>query len=854
MLSNVLIQYPCFLNCMSKLLRLKNVRFALFCCGSYLAGHSASGQRPPAVPLVTVDPYTSIWSFTDKLNDSPTRHWTGKSQPLNGFVRVDGQAYQFMGTAPVSVKTILPVALSTSYEVQLTREKPADGWEKPGFQPTGWQRGQAPFGNGQSNPVPPKTQWDREIWYRRTFTLGKVNPENLMLYISHDDDVEVFLNGVKAYDCAPCFIGDYREFAIAPEAKAALKEGQNVMAVHCKSPRGGAYIDAGLIEEQKIEVGAPVRPAEQQSLKVTATSSQYTFKAGPAELTVTFTTPLLLNDLDAMTRPASYITYSVKSTDGKSHAVQVMTSASGLLAVNQPFEEVDDKVFVQNNKAGEKGLIALSLGTSAQKILGQKGDDVRIDWGYALLEAQGADAAFGSNGELMQTFVRGGRVGNGKFASRPAAPAADQVMGVSKDLGNVSGSPVTTHVVIGYDDLYSVQYFGQNLRGWWRREAGMTAGKMLADAERDYAGLMERCRQFDEQLYNDALNSGGKEYAELCQIAYRQAIAAHKTVAGPKGELLFFSKENFSNGSIGTVDVTYPSAPLFLLYNPKLLKGMMEPIFFYSESGKWTKPFAAHDVGTYPLANGQTYGEDMPVEECGNMLILTAAIAAVEGNADYAKAHWPTLTTWVAFLKRDGFDPANQLCTDDFAGHLARNTNLSIKAIMGIASYAKLAGMLGNASVEREYMELARSLAQKWTQMAADGDHYALTFDKPQGSWSQKYNLVWDKLLKLNIFPKEVAQKEVKYYLTKQQPYGLPLDSRKTYTKNDWIIWTATLTDNQKDFETFVQPIYKFVDETPSRVPVSDWYETTDAKQVGFQARSVVGGFFIKILADRMSR
>jgi hypothetical protein len=374
----------------------------------------------------------------------------------------------------------------------------------------------------------------------------------------------------------------------------------------------------------------------------------------------------------------------------------------------------------------------------------------------------------------------------------------------------------------------------------------------LAMASDDYLYILRKCTAFDKDLWDDAVAAGGEKYAALCVLAFRQSVAAHKLLKDKDGNTLFFSKENFSNGSIGTVDVTYPSAPLFLYYNPDLLKGMMNPIFYFSESGKWTKPFAAHDVGTYPLANGQTYGADMPVEECGNMLILAAAIAQVEKNAEYAEKHWDVLTLWADYLLQNGLDPENQLCTDDFAGHFAHNANLSVKAIMGIAGYGMLASMLGKDDIAEKYTGQAKEMALKWVEMADDGDHYRLTFDQP-GTWSQKYNLVWDKLLDLNIFPDEINAKEVSYYLTRQNDFGLPLDNRKTYTKTDWITWTATLTDDDETFVKFIDPLYRFVIETPDRVPMSDWYETTNAKKVGFQARSVVGGYFIKMLDAKMS-
>lgn len=803
---------------------------------------SVQGQslRPPAYPLVTHDPYFSIWSTSDTLTNTSTRHWTGRPHPLEGVVRVDGKAYQFLGAPLTEYRELLATGENQAYQAAYTFGQPATGWEQPDFRATGWQTGPGPFGTEPGV----RTRWERDhIYFRREFVYtGPANPTDLVLVMNHDDDVEVYLNGTRIL-ARPHYISEYQTFPLTTEASRALRSGRNVLAVHCVSPRGGAMIDVGIGQAVPAK---PIESARQTSATVTATQTTYTFAAGAVDLTLSFLSPLLLDELEVAARPLTYVTFGAKSRDGQPHAVQVYFSASGAIASNTPQQEV------AANAVTAAGLRGYSVGTTEQPVLKKKGDNLRIDWGYAYVvvpEAGGTQTAAGISAALKQSFVN-----DGTLPVRSSTRGAAQTVGLAAtlDFGRVNAS-AERHLLLAYDDLESVQYFGQNLKAWWRRDGKTGMSELLQAAEKDYVRLKAKSTQFDQKLYADAEEAGGKAYADLCQLAYRQAIAAHKIVASPQGEVLFFSKENFSNGSIGTVDVTYPSAPLFLLYNNELAKGLLRFIFEYSESGRWTKDFPAHDVGTYPLANGQTYGEDMPVEEAGNMIILTAAVVRRDGATEFARRHWPTLTKWVGFLKRDGFDPGNQLCTDDFAGHLARNANLSVKAIIGIACYGQLARQLGETKVADAHLNLARDLARRWMQMAEVNNHYALTFDQPAGSWSQKYNLVWDKLLGLNVFPKAVAQREITFYLTQQRPYGLPLDSRKTYTKSDWILWTATLADNPADFQAFIQPVWKFANDTPNRVPLSDWHETTNARQVGFQARSVVGGYWIKLLEKKLA-
>ena len=794
---------------------------------------NGQATKAPAYPLITHNTYFSIWSMTDSLNAHPTRHWTGKDQSLIGMIKVDNSIYRFLGKDVPAYTTVLPAADEQAYKCQYTETEPAKDWYETKFNDSQWTTGSAPFSDDKSAA---KTVWtSKDLWMRRAFTLNDINIDRLVLKLYHDDNVEVYLNGEKVYNVTG-WTSDFKLIPLKEKFKDKLVKGQNVLAIHVKNTAGGAYLDAGLLNEVKAKPTG-VLLAKQKSVVMNATQTIYDFDCVGISLKVTFTSPLLMNDLNLFSRPVSYITYQVKSNDGRSHSVKVFFGASTSVAVNTPAQEVTTQ------KYAAQGLSILKAGTVAQPILKKKGDDLRIDWGYMYVAApSGAGLQYiTSQGDAVNSFVSNSTAST---ASKGRQLSLNTVL----DFGNIGAAAKDKFVEVGYDDLYSVQYFKQNLKPWWKT-AGNTIEKELATANTDYSLVMQKCNAFNKAMYATALKAGGKNYADLCVMAYRQSIAAHQLLKSPQGTVLFLSKENFSNGSINTVDVTYPSAPLYLYNNPTLLEGMLYGILYYCDMKEWGHDFAAHDLGTYPLANGQTYGENMPVEESGNMIILTAAIAKAEGNANFAKKHWKTLSVWANYLSENGFDPGNQLCTDDFAGHLARNTNLSVKAIVALGAYAGMAEKLGQKAVAQKYRAIAVDMANRWQKLADAGDHYSLVFEK-KDTWSQKYNLVWDKVLGLKLFPADVYKKEINYYLTKQNTYGLPLDSRKTYTKSDWIVWTASLADNQKDFKALTDPVYKYATETSSRVPLSDWHETTNGRMVGFQARSVVGGYFMKVLAN----
>ncbi len=587
----------------------------------------------------------------------------------------------------------------------------------------------------------------------------------------------------------------------------------------------------------------PIPPLEQTSVKVTATRSVYTFTGGGIELEAEFCSPMLADDLDLVGRPVTYLTLTAKATDGKGHRVSSYVDWTGEWVVAQNGEDV---VAARHRLAGRE---ALSIRKADQRPLAFTGDRTRVDWGTLYVTGPG-QSWIGGHSDLRSSFVKGAMPDGGDVNFPRAASDNWPVIALGANLDH----PAT--FTIGYDEGYAVEWLRRKLRPYWNRnEIGFS--RMISTAVREADTVRQRAAEFDAKTWQALEKVGGPEYAQLASLAYRQCLAGHGLVEDVDGNALMFSKENTSNGCIATVDVTFPASPFFLYFNPQLLKAQLRPVLEYASMARWPFPFAPHDLGQYPLANGQVYGggerdesNQMPVEESANMLLMIAGLCRQDKNADFARPYWKQLTAWAHYLEEEGFDPGEQLCTDDFTGHLAHNTNLSIKAIVALRAYGELCGLMGDKAQSDHYTMLTQGWAVDWVKKADDGDHYRLAFDRPN-TWSQKYNLYWDKLLGYKLFSDATIRKELDWYKKVSNVNGFPLDNRATFTKGDWLFWSASLAPTQAEFEALAHPVFIWLNTTSSRVPFADWYDTKSGNEMGMHARTVIGGVFARALVEK---
>jgi hypothetical protein len=606
---------------------------------------------------------------------------------------------------------------------------------------------------------------------------------------------------------------------------------------------------------------ANIPAAEQRRVTVGLTETDYEFQAGNAAFVVTFSSsPRLADDLAAASQSVSTVTFSAAPSGGAVHECRFYLDISGEWCTN----DSSDRVTWTRHRAAKMDVV--SMGRSEQPVLEHAGDQRKIDWGRVYLGAVGETVVTG-HGVSRAAFAQTGHVAANDDLRSPR-PANDDwpVLAAAIDVGELKLDEVGRGtIVIGYDEGEAIELFGRKLRPLWHADANAGIGELLTAAKAEVEGEGRAAGFAAQRAFVERAKAvGGERYANLVTLAFRQVMAGHKIVADWDGTPLMFSKENTSNGCIATVDVIYPACPFFLYHNPEMLRAQLRPLMQYAASPRWKFPFAPHDLGTYPKANGQVYGggertedDQMPVEESGNMLIMLAGLVKVEPaeGVKFCGPYLPMLEKWAGYLKEHGLDPANQLCTDDFAGHLARNVNLSAKTVVALGGYAQILKASGRTAEAEKWRAVAEGYAKTWTEMSRQGDATSLVFgDAGKGTWSQKYNLIWDRVLGMNLFPQEVFDREMALYRTKLQKNGLPLDSRKTYTKLDWTVWSACLTGKREDFDAIMAPVLDWANTSPppSRVPLSDWYETTSGRTMGMHTRTVVGGVWMPLLINKL--
>lgn len=297
-----------------------------------------------------------------------------------------------------------------------------------------------------------------------------------------------------------------------------------------------------------------------------------------------------------------------------------------------------------------------------------------------------------------------------------------------------------------------------------------------------------------------------RSYGDIVSLSARQVLGATEFSGTPDNPLLFL-KEISSNGNFQTVDVIFPAFPFFLYTNPRWLVYLLEPLVEHQLSGQYPNDYSMHDIGAhFPNATGHADGKDeyMPVEECGNMLIMALAVAnsikddshpawnsrskqhsrflghqsSVEGTSRgslpplevddfgvdqapsftglsietsagaWVKRSYSLLQQWTGYLIRESLVPRNQLSTDDFAGWLANQTNLALKGIVGIRAMADLSKLAGDDGDAQRYRDIASSYVEKWLGygLSRDKTHAKLSYTW-YGSWTTLYNLFADSVL-----------------------------------------------------------------------------------------------------------
>lgn len=494
------------------------------------------------------------------------------------------------------------------------------------------------------------------------------------------------------------------------------------------------------------------------------------------------------------------------------------------------------------------GLAIYSL-TVEDAVPYEEADDMAL-WGSAILASRPSNftslsALSGMPENIRRTFIENGKLsGKGSWSE-------GSVVALAHDLGRVTGG-LSVNYVVGYEREAAINYLGEPYTGYYRSEYPTTSSALAFFLD-DYPNAFLESMKLDQELVTSSAASAGPKYADILALSTRQAFGGIDLTI-PRGSLntsdvLAFIKELSSDGNINTIDVIMPAFPIYYVMDPDYIRLLLEPVMKYLAAGRWHLPYTIHDLGThYPHAIGHDdqQAEPMPIEECGNLLILAAAYARATGDTEWTAQYTKIFRGYADYLVENSIDIANQLSSNDAAGPLSNETNLAIKAAVGLKAFGQMSGEEYYSRVGDEH---ATIIFQQGLGTDHNQTHFVLQYPDLPETWKTPYNLFPDVLLGLDTFPKTAYQMGNAFFASVRGEYGVPLDNRQDWAKSDWNMWLAgTFEASTRD--EFVEDLWAFMTNGKHNWPFSDRYVATSAHgndpgvPILCRARPTVGGHF----------
>ncbi|KAL3963210.1 hypothetical protein ACCO45_000214 [Purpureocillium lilacinum] len=549
----------------------------------------------------------------------------------------------------------------------------------------------------------------------------------------------------------------------------------------------------------------------QTSLEYTSTRSVFTFNVvDKVEMMVEFLSPVYPEDLRRQSVTSSYINISVKSLDGKTHSVQIYSDVSGEWASG------DNSQVIQWESVAKDGVRYHKFWRKEQQKFTEQNEVAAWgNWYWATGDQRGVSYQIGSDGDVRGQFLNKGYLTGEIDTNFRAVRDRWPVFGLARDLGFVAGTAKSTLFTIGFTQDEAINFQGKedntrSVPALWKEY--FNEQDLVTFFYKDFDYASHYANRLDLRIARDSEAAAGRDYATITTLAVRQVFGA-LAYTNTKDSPLVFLKEISSNSDIQTVDVIFPAFPIMLYLNPDMIKWTLEPLL---ENGRYH----------YPNSWAQR-----------------------KHNDQYLADNWDLLEKWAGYLIEDAKIPANQLSTDDFAGHLANQTNLAIKGIIALEAMSQIAKKTGHKTHAANYTEIAHEYLEFWTNHGinhnAEPKHTVLQYDNPD-TYGLLYNVYSDKVLNLNFIPQEIYDMQSDFYPTIENEYGVILDTRGTLTKLDWEMWAAAVAKPETRY-MFISKIASWINRTTTWRAYTDLYDTKDGgypRGIEFTARPVQGGVF----------